>query len=169
INHLTFLWENGMRSMPETVAELGPGDSLGVGLAGLLSGAKRYYALDAIRFSNPARNLEIFEQLVRLFRARAPRPSRGWPDYDAYLEKDLFPHHILTDGLLDSSLREDRLNSIRSALASPSIESREVPIRYMCTWYDEAVIEENSVDLILSHAVLEHVADLDKTYRALRL
>jgi SAM-dependent methyltransferase len=168
IKHLTLLWENGMRSMPETVAELGPGDSLGVGLAALLSGVKQYYALDVIQFSNPARNLEIFEQLVQLFKARAPRPSRGWPDYDAYLDEDLFPHHILSEELLQSSLREERLNLIRRALADPDFNG-EVSIRYMSPWYDEAVIERDSVDLIWSHAVLEHVADLDKTYAALRL
>lgn len=152
--------------MPRTIAELGPGDSLGVGLAALLSGVSNYYALDVIRFSNPARNLKIFEELVALLKARAPRPSKGWPDYDAHLDNGLFPRHILTDELLEASLREERLDLIRAALVNPTSNSGEVSIRYVVPWFDERVIEKDSVDIILSHAVLEHVADLETTYRA---
>jgi hypothetical protein len=74
LKHLTLLWANGLRTIPDTVAELGPGDSLGTGLAALLSGANHYYALDIIRYADTPRNLMIFDQLVDLFqRRRAPQ------------------------------------------------------------------------------------------------
>ena len=41
MKHLWSLWKNGVRKLPETVVELGPGQSLGVGLAALLFGRKR--------------------------------------------------------------------------------------------------------------------------------
>src|ERR1700704_1131908 len=44
------------------IAELGPGDSLGVGLAALIAGGERYYAFDVSPFSNQARNLNIFDE-----------------------------------------------------------------------------------------------------------
>jgi hypothetical protein len=34
----------------------------------------------------------------------APRPSKGWPDFDACLDRNLFPAHILTDALLEKTL-----------------------------------------------------------------
>src|SRR5436305_1646470 len=80
LKHLTLLWANGMHTIPDTVAELGPGDSLGTGLAALLSGANHYYALDVVYYANTPRNLMIFDQLVNLFQRRTGRPSKGWPD-----------------------------------------------------------------------------------------
>jgi hypothetical protein len=137
LKHLGALEAGGMRSMPGTLAELGPGDSIGVGLAALLSGVDRYYALDVVRFSDAASNLMIFEELVALFKAR------------------------------DAGLTDERIGRIRSALLSPGSEQSGITIKYMVPWSDAAVIEPGTVDVILSHAVLEHVVDLEGTYRAL--
>ena len=77
LKHLTLLWENGLRSMPNTIAELGPGDSLGIGLAALLCGANNYYALDVKEYSHIETNLKIFDELVALFKSHAKRPIKG--------------------------------------------------------------------------------------------
>ena len=39
LRHLSILYKNGFTKIPDTIAELGPGDSIGTGLAGLLSGS----------------------------------------------------------------------------------------------------------------------------------
>ena len=54
-------YKNGLLYQPTTISELGPGDSLGIGLAGLISCANRYYALDVVKFAaDNQRNLADF-------------------------------------------------------------------------------------------------------------
>lgn len=168
LKHLTLLWANGMRRIPYTLAELGPGDSLGVGLAAMLCGVDRYYGLDAVPYSSTKSNLAVFEELVALVRARTPRVRSGWPDYDAHLDARLFPSHILTDERLERSLAADRIRRIRERLASMSPQpSGNLSIQYKAPWMGEAAIERESVDVVISHAVLQSVLDLDETYAAL--
>ena len=167
LKHLTMLWANGMRSLPKTLAELGPGDSIGTGLAAMLSGVDRYFALDVVRFANPTANLRIFDELVELFRRRTSRPQKGWPDFDEHLDEHLFPSHILTEDLLASALSAERVARIREALIHPEISQPGVQIRYMVPWYDQHVIENGSVDVVLSHCALEHVSDVELTYHVL--
>jgi hypothetical protein len=156
-----------MRAIPRTLAELGPGDSLGVGLAAMLSGVDNYYALDVVRYSNIETNLKIFEELVALFRSRAERPTKGWPDFDEYLDEHLFPSHILGEGLLETSLSENRIAAIRKTIANPGYQNDGLVIKYMVPWSDADIIEKDTVDVILSHSVLEHVVDLETAYQAL--
>src|SRR5450432_2140607 len=87
--------------IPETVAELGPGDSLGTGLASLLSGSKNLYALDVVKYWDNKRNLEIFEELVVLFSSRTNIPDNiEYPLIRPKLESYSFPSGILSDNLL---------------------------------------------------------------------
>jgi hypothetical protein len=139
LKHLALLRAAGMSAMPRTLAELGPGDSIGVGLAALLSGVDRYYALDVVRFSNTGANLAIFDELASLSKAR------------------------------DASLSDERIALIRDAIASPEGGRGGPTIKYMVPWSDMRAIEPESVDVVVSHAVLEHVVDLESTYRALAL
>ena len=167
LKHLTLLWANGMRSIPSTLAELGPGPSLGVGLAAMLCGSNSYYALDVVRHANTGSNLKVLDELTTLFRERAQRPTKGWPDFDQYLGDDLFPGHILGDDLLEASLSDERIAAIRNAIESQELQTGEVTIKYMVPWSDSSVIERDTVDVILSHSVLEHVVHLESTYQAL--
>jgi Methyltransferase domain len=167
LKHLTLLWENGMRSIPDTVAELGPGDSLGIGLASMLCGVKKYYALDVVRHANTGINLKILNELVALFESRAERPAKGWPDIDKYLDDNLFPSHILNDELLKESLSYERIRAIRKALEGQELHNDTAAIDYRVPWWDESIIEKDSVDVIISHSVLEHVVDIENTYEAL--
>jgi hypothetical protein len=163
LRHLLLLSQTEGFTIPKTVAELGPGGSLGVGLAALLSGADTYYALDIVKYSKIESNLDLLDGLVELFGNRTP-VSTGYAGDS--LQPPVFPHHILTDELLAETLAESRLADIRRAIAAPDGRSGPITIEYTVPWSDPAVIRRHEVDLIVSYSVLEHVDDLPGTYDA---
>jgi hypothetical protein len=166
LKHITLLAANGMNRLPANVAELGPGGSLGVGLAALLSGVERYRAFDIVRYTNVEWNLRMLDDLVERFRTRAPRPRRGWPNFDQHLDETLFPRAILTDEVFEKALAPARVEAIRDAVRRMDTTDADAMIRYVVPWHSAEVLEPESIDLLLSHAVLEHIDDLPATYAA---
>lgn len=67
-----------------------------------------------------------------MFKARSPRPVKGWPSYDHLLDERLFPGKILSEGHLNYVLSECRITAIREALANPigSDEGQDICISY---------------------------------------
>jgi SAM-dependent methyltransferase len=169
LKHLAILRENGLYRSPRSVAELGPGDCLGLGIAALLCGAERFIGLDVVAHTNPAQNLQVLDELVELFRRRAPRPAKGWPDFDRYLDAGYFPGRTLTAESLAVWLAPGRVENIRNMLRHPGEGTGGMALAYQAPWSDSAAIMRDSVDLIISQAVLEHVSDIKKTYDAMYL
>ena len=132
----------------------------------MLSGVDNYFALDVVKYSNTDFNLKIFDELASLFKNRASRDHKGWPEIVEYLDENRFPSHILTDEKLRVSLSDERITRLRSLIENPGRSDKELSINYMVPWSDSNVIEKESVDLIISQAVLEHVVDLEETYQA---
>src|SRR5579872_6912526 len=54
MRHLVALGKHGFSIEGSVIGELGPGDSIGTGLAGLLAGAERYVGLDIVPYSSRA-------------------------------------------------------------------------------------------------------------------
>lgn len=156
-----------MMSPGMTVAEVGPGDSIGVGMSALLSGADRYYALDAKAHATPALNRRNLAELISLFETMSPIPDDGeFPDVYPKLVTYAFPVHILTRKLLEHTLRHERLERISASLSGGG-HSGEISIRYLAPWDDLTICAPGEVDLVISQAVLEHVHDMPTTYAAL--
>src|SRR3981081_1310518 len=63
--HLSILQRSGLPTTFKTMVELGPGDSLGIGLAALLSGVERYIALDVVQHASGAQNTADFREVDR--------------------------------------------------------------------------------------------------------
>ena len=154
----------GLINIPKIVAELGPGDSLGMGLCALLSGAEKYYAFDVVKYADSSKNLAIFEELEHLFKSKAPIPDDNeFPLVKPYLDNYAFPSEILTGEILQNALNKERLNTIRQSIRTP--EKNESVIVYQVPWNDSSVIQKDSVDMIFSQATLEHVDDIENTYK----
>jgi SAM-dependent methyltransferase len=147
--------------MPPVVAELGPGSSVGVGIAALLAGAQRYYALDLVDFTNPESDIAVLDELASFFRRRSPIPASGihscrFPDLENYD----WPEWL---DLGPSQKWEERVAAIRNDVVARS--GRFVKIA--APWTDRAVAEDASVDWIISQSVLEHVDALEDAYVAM--
>ena len=152
---------------PRTVAELGPGDSIGIGLAALLSGAEKYYALDIVRYTDLSKNTAIFDELVELFSQRHDIPADDeFPLANPKLDDYSFPSHILDDEWQENLLDPRRIASIRASIERADADSSMIV--YQAPWDDQRTIRESSVDMIYSQAVLEHVDDLTGVYQTMR-
>ncbi len=166
MRHLTN-WYTVKKRIPEVVAELGPGDSLGIGLAALLSGSKQIYTLDVVKYWDTKQNLKIFNELVELFKNKSDIPNNTeYPKVKPLLENYDFPTYILSDSRLNETLNEERLESIRKEILDIDNPNNSF-IKCYIPWEDSNIIKPESVDFIYSQAVLEHVEDLEKTYNAM--
>jgi hypothetical protein len=164
LRHLLMAYENGLSIKPKIVAEIGPGDSLGIGLAALISGAEKYYAFDIIKYASHKRNIMVFDELVELFRKKENIPGGiEFPNLKPILKSYNFPIHILTERHLTECLEQKRIYEIRNNLENINNNERN-NIHYVIHWYDTNIVEEGSVDMIFSQAALEHVEELEKVY-----
>jgi SAM-dependent methyltransferase len=160
-------WNTANENIPRVVAELGPGDSLGVGLAALLSGAEKIYALDVIKYWDNERNIKIFDELVLLFQKRAPIPGKNeYPLIRPEIENYNFPSDILTEARLQRSLSPERIQLIRKEILNIENPANRF-IKLQIPWYRSDIVEQNSVDFIFSQAVLQHVEDLEHTFKSM--
>lgn len=163
MKHLALAGSRGMAGVPRSVLELGPGASIGTGLAALMSGAQRYVGLDTVRHLSHEANLAVFWELARLFRARAPRPRAGFPCFDEFLDARLFPGAILDERRLERALAPERLERLEAAVRALRGGGQGGPIRYH-TWTEAGAIAGGSIDFAFSHVVMNHVEDLAGAY-----
>lgn len=146
------------------VVELGPGDSLGIGLAALLCGATRYIAVDVVRYANVERNLAVLAELVQLFAARTAIPTGDeFPEIKPRLDDHTFPETLLPPEAMRSHLAPARIEAIAAALRGTAGDNALV--RYVAPAFGSR-IPPGSASMVFSQAVLEHVDDLEGVYDA---
>ncbi len=166
LRHLVMAHSNGLSTYPNVVAELGPGDSIGIGLAALISGAEKYFAFDVVKFAAAKNNIQIFDDLVALFKSKESIPNDDeFPQLNPKLEGYDFPAQILSDEWLEIALEPSRLAKIRNSILD--LSSKDSSIQYIVPWFDSKILGVDSVDLIFSQAVLEHVDNLPHTYQTM--
>jgi hypothetical protein len=150
----------GFRIKGARVGELGPGDSIGTGLAALLSGADSYVGLDVLPLCSTTNLKPIFKELVRLYKEKAPIPAE-FPRIRPHVGVYEFPDH-----LIDWTHFQERIDRIGTEISN-GLSHRGEMIGYRAPWTSVEDVDANSLDLIISQAVLEYVVPLDDVYRAM--
>jgi len=162
LKHLSLATSHGMREIPRTVVELGPGRSIGVGLAAMICGADRYYGLDAVPALERNDTLSFFDALVALFRNRAtPLNAQGYITYGG----GAFPHDVLPSGLLDDLLSADRLRRLREEVERFAAGAGRA-LHYAAPWDERDLEFAGQADFLVSHAVLQHVSSVDAIFES---
>ena len=165
--HLISIYGKTNKSRFDTIAEVGPGDSIGVGLLALLLGAKKYYAFDVVKFANIKKNLQIFYELIELLKNREAIPNeKEFPKVNPMLDNYDLPYHIYNEKFIDYCLRKDRIEQIEHSIVNQN--KNDSLISY---FNDKDIfnnkIQKNSIDLIFSQATMEHVDDVSGQYKSM--
>jgi hypothetical protein len=145
------------------IGELGPGDSIGIGLAALLSGASWYVGLDVMPFSAKADLECVLTALAQMYSRRESIPD----DSEFPLVRPILDSYRFPDHLVDWTDFDDRAASIHNELRGGLHNGQCVT--YRAPWTSPDNIAAASLDLVFSQAVLEHVNGLEETYRAMFL
>ena len=75
LRHLVVVSRHGFKLDGAAIGELGPGDSIGTGLAALLAGASRYVGLDVVPYSAHANLEQLLDELTELYARQEPIPG----------------------------------------------------------------------------------------------
>jgi hypothetical protein len=157
LRHLIMISRAGLSPIRESIVELGPGDSIGTGLATLLTTAQRYVALDVVPHAAEFVQTRLLEALAEMLRSRADIPDgRVFPELLPRLSEHEFPSDLLTPAMIESGLGPERLRALRQAVGHMAADDRASPIRYACPWSVQSVAA-GSADLVFSQAVLQEI------------
>ncbi len=169
LRHLTLAFQNRLCSQPpEVVAELGPGDSIGIGLAALLSGCRQYIGLDVVDHTRLEKNLAVLDGLVGLFKRRAPIPhGPGFENVKPQLSSYAFPSEIFSETHLNAALADHRIDLIRASINN--VNGKDSCIRYALKWHLSEFCQRESIDMIYSQAVMEYIDEYPDAYRRMRM
>jgi hypothetical protein len=146
------------------IAELGPGDSLGTGIAAMLSGYRKYIAIDSVHHFNTLKNLDVLDDIHRLYTERHPIPDdKEFPLVKPFLEDYSFPSFLFD---VSDNLTDENKNALAHALED--IGNPLLQISYLPAASAYSSDYDATLDLIFSQAVLEHVDDLPSVYEMCR-
>ena len=109
--HLVTLYEHGLKGPLSTIAEIGPGQTLGVGLCGILTGAETYHATDVQRMRSLEADMHVLDELIEMFQNRQPIPDENeFPEARPRLKSYSFPSHLFPEDYERHLLSGQRLS-----------------------------------------------------------
>jgi hypothetical protein len=163
LRHLNYLIDRKLIDNVDSikkVAEIGPGDSLGIGISALYTGASNYYGFDVIKHANLKGNITINKEILKYFQEKNEIPHGKKLINTAPVLMDYsFPIKILKHQP-EYYLR--KYEEIDSALKGE--KNKTLNIEYVVPWTNVKQGTVSNIDLIYSQAVMEHVEDIDFVY-----
>lgn len=165
LRHLKLLHKyTGLTEIPKTIFEVGPGDSIGTGLAAMLCGSDEYYAYDVVDFTDIEKNLIIFDELLKFFKNKRVMPKKEFPNMMPRMENLDFPSDILTEDLLKRTLDPERIERIRNVIKNHEEKSpSEIKINlYFGVRFKDLL--SLKIDFIFSQGAMQYIDDVDEYY-----
>lgn len=167
LRHLVMLHKFGQikeGKLPKSILELGPGASLGFGIMALICGVKKYTAFDVIEHVDNNKNIELFNELLILFKNKTPIPDdKEYIGVIPKLDDYSFPNYLFDN--FDLLLAENRLNLIKKSIKR--INKEKSMINYITSFEEYEKTPNKYFNAIFSQAVLEHVEDLNSVYNSM--
>jgi hypothetical protein len=115
--------------------------------------------------------LRILDDLVKLFKDKTPIPDKNeYPFLSPEITDYSFPDYLFDEETLTASMNIDRINEIRNEISQLKTNNFTGKyIRYKAPWDTNELVEKDSIDLIISQAVMEHVLNLESTYDTIKI
>jgi len=152
LRHMVIINRHVPGFRPKAVVELGPGDSIGLGIVAVLTGAEVYTGLDVLEHASRETNLRIFDDVIPLISNRAEIPDeRSLPGLYPRLSDYRYPDGMLDDAVIRKRLSVASLESLRAELNGPL---RGPTFRYVSSWGADS-LPANSADLVITHGTLQ--------------
>jgi len=173
MRHASMIYEQLPDFRFNSVLEFGPGDTFGVGMAALMGGAKRYVAIDAQSYVRIELCRAHESKLKTMYSRKSTIPhGDNFADVRPVLKNYDFPQHILEAyGVLKESEWVDRFPAgLLSKKSLDSFQSGDGIIQYAAPCLPNelgAHVQDSSICLCLSQAVMEHVQDPQVAYTAM--
>lgn len=145
---LVFLHESGQKINLSEVGEIGNGGSFGVGICAILTGSKKYFALEVESKFNIIQNLTLLNEIVVLFRRKAPITK--FSQINIKINKFEYPELLIDNNLITENL----IQILRNDITSEFVKSEK--LFFIKDWTKKEPLHLN---FIFSRAVMEHVKD----------
>lgn len=147
----------GLSHFP-TVCEFGPGDAITIGLLHLSTGSNRLLAFDGQRYLDRKKTATAYREAIQLLRSRAEIPHHDLPSVFPKLDDYRFPEYI--DGVTTPAELD-----VEAMLDEADRSAPDSRVQYAAPYDMHHSEHFDTVDLITSQAVLEHVKDMAGHYK----
>lgn len=149
LRHLVMLNKFHLPSVYETVVEIGPGDSLGVGHMATLTGTKKYIATDIIDRKNfaPISRADLklmLEQKIPIPEVRKIKPVLDILEFPSFIN---LSDHTDISFSLSQQLPHSFADLVISQAAMEHVENLDQTIRSISSWLKVGGVSSYQVDL----------------------